>query len=341
MAQTAMRAVVTVAHGGLDMLEVRRDYPLPQPGPGEVRLRVAATALNYHDIFTRRGMPGIRVPLPLVVGSDIAGTIDALGSDVGHWREGDRVLVDPVCTTGPRRGLIGEAFDGGRSEFVVVAVSQLIAVPDGVDLKQAAALPLAYATAYRMMVTRGHVQPGETVLVLGASGGVGVACVQLAKILGAKVIACASSQAKLDRLAELGADQLVDYSQRDFADSVRELVGKPGMWGSGGVDVAVNFTGGDTFLSTQKCVKRGGRILVCGATAGYDLAVDARFLWTFEHDIVGSNGWGPGDLATLLDLIAGGRLAPAIDRFLPLEQAAEAERMLEEREVVGKILLVP
>ncbi len=336
-----MRAVVTMAHGGRDQLVYRTDYADPTPGPTDVVVRVAATAINYHDIFTRRGMPGIRIPLPIVVGSDIAGTVETVGRDVTHWTRGDRVVIDPVYRTGERFGMIGEVADGGRAELVCVPEAQLIRVPDAVTLEQAASLPLAYATAHRMLVTRGRVRAGERVLILGASGGVGVACVQLAKLLGAEVVACASSASKIARLETIGADHCINYVDIRFLDGVRELYGKPRITGEGGVDVAVNFTGGDTWTDTQKCVRLNGRILTCGATAGFDLKTDARYLWTFEHEMIGSNGWTPDDILRLMEMIAAGQLDPVIDARLPLDQTAEGERLLEDREVVGKVLVIP
>lgn len=336
-----MRAVVTVAHGGRDQLVYRTDYPDPTPGPNEVVVNVAATAINYHDIFTRRGMPGIRIPLPVIVGSDIAGTVASVGQDVTRWTPGDRVVIDPVYREGDRFGMIGEVADGGRAERVCVPERQLIRVPDAVSLEDAASLPLAYATAHRMLVTRGRVQAGERVLILGASGGVGVACVQLAKLLGAEVVACASSASKIARLEALGADHCINYLETRFLDGIRERYGKPRITGEGGVDVAVNFTGGDTWTDTQKCVRVGGRILTCGATAGFDLRTDARYLWTFEHQMIGSNGWTPDDIIRLMGMIAAGELAPVIDARLPLEQTADGERLLEDREVFGKVLIIP
>lgn len=335
-----MRAMVTMRHGGRECLEYHDAFPDPVAQPGQVVLRVAATALNYHDILTRRGMPGISIPLPVIVGSDIAGEIVELGAGVQEWTIGDRVLVDPVFRDG-RPGMIGETVHGGRAQFVAVAASQLLRVPDSVSLEAAAALPLAYGTAYRMLVARGALVAGEKVLVLGASGGVGVACVQLAKLIGCEVAACASSGPKLDGLRALGADHCINYAEQDFVTVVREVYGKPRVGGGGGVDVAVNFTGGDTWQPTQRCVRLGGRILTCGATAGFDLAMDARFLWTYEHSYVGSNGWTPDDLRQLLDLVASGRLEPAIDRCFSLTEVAEAERILEDREVLGKLVIVP
>jgi alcohol dehydrogenase len=177
-------------------------------------------------------------------------------------------------------------------------------------------------------------------MILGASGGVGVACVQLAKLAGADVLAFSSSKEKLDRLREIGADHVWNYSERPIKDAVYEIHGKPRVTGTGGVDVAVNFTGGDTLRETQRCVARGGRILCCGATAGFDLTLDARYWWTYEHTMIGSDGWQRQDLVVLLDLVAAGRLRPVIDRTLPLAEAATAERLLEERQVLGKLVLV-
>jgi alcohol dehydrogenase len=336
-----MRAVLTVGHGARDQLQLSTDFPAPTAAAGEVVLRVAATAVNYHDIFTRRGMPGITIPLPVIVGSDIAGEITELGRDVTGWRIGDRVLVDPVFREGNRHGMIGETAHGGRAEYVAVPAAQLVAVPEAVSLDDAASLPLAYGTAYRMLVTQGRLARGEKLLVLGASGGVGVACVQLGKLLGAEVVACTSSAEKEKPLAALGADHTVNYTAESLVAAVKRLYGKPRITGGGGVDVAVNFTGGDTWRDTQRTVTRGGRILTCGATAGYEVITDARYLWTFEHHYIGSNGWSVADLEALLALIRDGRLKPVIDRVLPIDEAAEGERLLEDREVVGKVLLKP
>ncbi len=336
-----MRAVLTMAHGDRSTLKSVDDFPDPVAADDEVIVRVAATALNYHDIFTRRGMPGIKIPLPIIVGSDIAGEIDEIGASVTGWSLGDRVLVDPVYRDGKRSGMIGEVAHGGRAERVNIPASQLVRVPDAVSLDDAASLPLAYGTAYRMMITRGKLAAGEKVLVLGASGGVGAACVQLAKLWGAEVVACASSQSKIERLRELGADHMIDYSKRAVLDGVREIYGKPRIGGEGGVDVAVNFTGGDTWVETQRCVTKRGRILTCGATAGYSVTTDMRYLWTYEHEMIGSNGWTPADLEALMALIEAGKLKPVIDKILPLDQADEAERLLEDREVFGKVMLRP
>ena len=335
-----MKAAITTAHGGRETISIVEDWPDPVAGAGQVVVEIAACAVNFHDIFTRRGMPGIKLKLPVVVGSDIAGTISAVGSGVEGWTVGDRVLIDPVLREGSF-GMIGETVDGGRASHIAVSTAQLVAIPEGVTLEQAAALPLAYGTAYRMMMTQGKVPEGEKVLVLGASGGVGAACVQLAKMVGAEVIACASSDSKLTRLKDFGADHGINYATGTILDGVKAIYGKPRVTGGGGVDLAVNFTGGDTMKETQRCVTMGGRIVSCGATAGYDVAIDMRYLWTFEHHMIGSDGWSQSDLVALLDLIAAGKLDPIIDNVFPLEDTAEAERLLEDREVVGKVLIRP
>lgn len=336
-----MKAMLTTAHGDHSVLEYRTDYPSPAAGEGQVVLDVAACAVNFHDIFTRRGMPGISLKLPVIVGSDIAGTVASVGEGVDEGWLGKRVLVDPVYMRDGKPHMIGETVDGGRAEQCAVPADNLIELPDGVSFEAAASLPLAYGTAWRMMVTIGKVKAGEKVLVLGASGGVGVACVQIAKLFGCEVLACASSQGKLDGLSTLGADHVHNYRDAPFLEGVKGVFGKPRLSGIGGVDVAVNFTGGDTMFDTQRCVAKGGRILTCGATAGYDLHIDARYWWSYEHQMLGSDGWLREDLVTLLDLIAEGRLAPAIDKVYPIAETAEAERLMEDREVLGKIILTP
>ena len=334
-----MRALVLEGHGGQDQLSFRTDWPEPEPGPGEVVVRVGACSLNYHDVFTRRGMPGIKVPIPVVPGLDIAGEIEALGEGVEGWSVGQRVLVDPIW---PERGLMGEMLDGGLAEKALCSAGQLVSMPDGVSFAQAASLPVAYGTAHRMMFENGHVKAGETVLILGASGGVGNACVLLAKAVGAHVIAAASSQEKIDRLLALGADEGLNYIETQFEREIWKRYGKPFRRSyEGGVDVVVNFTGGDTWVPSMKALKRGGRMLTCGATAGFDPQTDIRYIWTFELQILGSNSWTVEGLKEMMADIAAGRLDPPIDAELPLENAAEGVRMLEDREVFGKIVVVP
>lgn len=340
---STMRAAVVHAHGGLEQTVFEPAWPRPAVKPGYVLLRVRACSLNYHDIFSRRSMPGIKVPLPIIIGSDIAGEIAELGPGVSGWAVGDRVLIDPlpVGGEGAPKGMIGEMYDGGRAEYCLAWAPQLVKLPDDVGFEVAASLPLAYATAHRMMVTIGQVKPGETVVVLGASGGVGTACVLLAKLAGASVIACAGSADKAERLKALGAEHVVNYREAKVLDAVHALAGKPRISGTGGVDVVVNFTGGNSWQEGIRCLKVGGRLLTCGATAGYDEHIDVRYVWTFELKLMGSNGWRREDLVALLDLARSGRMMPVIDKVLPLEDIREAERLMEEREVFGKIVVTP
>jgi len=337
-----MRALVLREHGDNDKLQFVNDYPAPQAGPGEVVIRVKASSINYHDVFTRRGMPGIKVPLPVVIGLDVVGEIGELGAGVEGWAVGDRVLIDPVNRV--EGGLMGETQDGGLAEYCRAKAHQLIKIPDDVSFEQAAALPVAYGTAIRMMNTIGKIKPGEKVLILGASGGVGVCCVQLAKLAGAYVIACAGSEEKGRRLTELGADEIILYNQADFMKTVFERHGKPHrrrFVEGGGVDVVVNFTGGDTWVKSLRCLKLGGRLLTCGATAGFAPTEDIRFIWTFELQILGSNGWEPDDIRELFRLVQSDKLKVLIDKAYPLENAAEAVRVIEDRAVFGKVVVTP
>jgi alcohol dehydrogenase len=334
-----MKALLLRQHGGLEDLEVVSDYPVPKASEGHVVVRVRASSFNYHDVFTVKGMPGIKVPLPVVPGLDMAGEISEIGPGVTGWKGGDKVLVNPL---NKKKGLMGEMLDGGMAEYCLVAADQLVRMPIGVSFEEAASLPVAYGTAHRMLVTHQTVKSGDRVLVLGASGGVGTGCVILAKLLGAEVIACASSAEKMQRLKELGADEVVDYTKVDWSKWAIEKYGKPQRRSyEGGVDVVVNFTGGDTWVPSLRCLKRGGKLLVCGATAGHDPKEDLRYVWSFELKIIGSNSFYDDNLQALMQLIQEGKIKPVVDKVLPLEQAAEGLRMIRDREVIGKVVVTP
>jgi len=326
-----MRAIVVKAHGGLDQIALV-DWPEPKAAPGQAVVTVRACGLNYLDIFVRRGMPGLPVQMPRIPGGDISGVVADVGAGVGRDWIGRRVLVDPHIKPG---GALGEHDHGGLCERIAIDAENLITLPDDVSFEDAAALPIAYGTAWRMMRTRGQVRAGETVLILGASGGVGTACVQIAKNAGATVLACASSVAKLDRLRALGADHLIDYTREDFSARAWELTGRKGC------DVIVNYTGGDTWVPSLRALARHGRLLTCGATAGYDPPTDIRYIWRREVNIVGANGWTRTDLEELLEEVRHRRIRPIIDRVFPLEESREAMRIVEDREVFGKVLVRP
>jgi len=334
-----MKAVILERHGGLDALKLVTDFPDPKVVDGHVVIRVKATSFNYHDVFTVRGMPGIKVPMPMIIGLDMAGEILEIGAGVTGWKKGDRVLVNPL---NKQKGLMGEMMHGGLAEKCLVAEHQLIRMPEGVTFEQAASLPVAYGTAHRMIVTHDTIKKGDKVLILGASGGVGTGSVLLAKLWGAEVIACASSADKIERLKALGADHVINYKETDFSKWAVEKYGKPQRRTyEGGVDVVINFTGGDTWAPTLRCVKRGGKILVCGATAGYDPKEDLRYIWSFELQVIGSNSFYDENLKALMDLIHKGEMKPVIDEVLPLERAVEGLRLIESREVFGKVVVTP
>jgi NADPH:quinone reductase-like Zn-dependent oxidoreductase len=334
-----MRALVLSRHGGLENLSVVDDHPVPQADSGHVVIRVRASSFNYHDVFTVKGMPGIKVPLPVVIGLDMAGEIAETGPNVEGWKLGDRVLVNPLNR---QKGLMGEMLDGGMEEYCRVAADQLIRMPDRVSFEDAASLPVAYGTAHRMLITHKTVKVGDRVLILGASGGVGTGCVILAKQLGAEVIACASSPEKLRKLKEIGADEVIDYTETEFSRWAVERYGKPQRRNyDGGVDVVINFTGGDTWQPSLKCLKRGGKLLVCGATAGHDPKEDLRYIWSFELQIIGSNSFYDENLIALMRMIDIGAIKPVIDKTVPLEQAADGLRLIAERKVIGKVVVTP
>ncbi len=327
-----MRAAAISAHGGLDQVRLRTDWPEPKAGPGQAVVTVKACGLNYLDIFVLQGMPGLPVTMPRIPGGDIAGIVHSVGAGVSREWVGRRVLIDPHIKPG---GALGEHANGGLCERIAIEAENLIHMPDAVTFEQAASLPIAYGTAYRMMITRGQLKAGELVLILGASGGVGTGCVQIAKNLKARVIACASSPEKLKRLKELGADHVIDYTKEDFSKQAWELSGKKG------VDVLVNYTGGDTWVPSLRALAKHGRLLTCGATAGFDPKTDIRYIWRREVNIIGANGWTREDLEALLVEVERGTIKPIIDRVFPLADSAEAMRLLQDREVFGKVIVTP
>jgi alcohol dehydrogenase len=333
-----MKAVVFDAHGPLDNMQFR-DIADPTPAAHECLVRVWAVALNGFDPMVLRGIPGLKTPLPMTPGADIAGEIVALGSAVSptDWKVGDRVTMIPIQD----EGMIGETLRGGAAELFCVDAKYLLPIPDAVSFVQAACLPVAYGTALRMMETRAKLRPGEKVMILSAAGGVGTCCVQLAKAAGCEVIACASSPSRAERLKSLGADHVIDTSAQNYVAEVHRLYGKPRTRGGGGVDVIVNYTGGDTWAECFRALTRHGRLLTCGATAGYDPKTDLRYIWSFEFNIIGCNGWTREDQMELLRRVAAKRLTPMIHCELPLHRFKEAMTDLIERRVFGKAILLP
>lgn len=327
-----MRAALVTTHGGPEHLELGQ-VAVPDPRPGWLRVRVLACALNMLDVFVRRGMPGVHLELPHVPGGDIVGVVDALGDGVDGPQPGTVVLLDPSVNG----KALGEDLWGGLAEFAVAPAENAIALPgDGAaSAVRFAALPIAYGTARRMLLDRAGLRAGETLVVLGAAGGVGVACIQLAKAAGARVIACSSSAVKLEKLADLGADDLVNTSSGDFGAQVWALTGKVGA------DVLVDYLGKDTWPQSVRAVRRGGRLLTCGASTGFLAETDLRYVWTRELSILGSDGWSADDLQQLVRQVHEGRLDPVVHAVYPLSRVREAIADVEDRRATGKVVVVP
>jgi alcohol dehydrogenase len=327
-----MRAVALRQHGGIEQLKLE-EWPRPQAGENQALVEIKACGLNYMDVFVMRGMPDLPTEMPRIPGGDIAGIVREVGPGVsGDW-VGKRVALFPRF---PKGGVLGEHGNGGLCEFIAVDQSQLIEIPDGVGYNDAAALPIAYGTSHRMLFTRGHLKAGEKILILGASGGVGVSCLQFAKMVGAEVYACTSSEEKGRKLTELGADHVIDYvANPEFSRAVWAATGKKG------VDVAVNFTGGDTWIQTERAMALNGRILTCGSTIGHICEIDVRFIWHREIEIIGSRAYLPEDIEACLGHVASGALRPVVETVLPLERAAEGVALIEARNIFGKVIVTP
>ena len=323
-----MRVVAIEQHGGVEQMKLQQ-WPVPKPQAGHALVEIKACGLNYMDVFVLHGMPDVPTKMPRIPGGDIAGIVRETGEGVSKDWAGKRVVLFPRF---PGGGVLGEHGNGGLCEFICVDQWQLIEMPGGVSFKEAAALPIAYGTSHRMLYTRGRLKKGEKVLILGASGGVGVSCLQFAKMTGCEVYAITSSVEKAAKLKALGADHAI-VSTGDFSKALWSATGKKG------VDVAINFTGGDTWVPTQRCMAVHGRILTCGSTAGHDCAIDVRFLWFREMEIIGSRAYLHEDIKACLDFVARKQLAPVVEKALPLEEAAEGVRMLEERRVFGKVIV--
>ena len=334
-----MKAALFHEYGGVDRIEIG-EMPDPICGPDDVVIGVCAVSLNGFDPMILGGTTGLKTPFPMIPGGDYAGEIIELGANVareGQWHIGDRVCPHPFV---PGEGMTGETRLGAAAEFARIPAQNVIRIPDGVSYVDAASLPIAYGTAYRMMTTRGHVSEGETVLVLGATGGVGSCCVQLANAAGACSIVTGSADWKLDALKTLGADHVINTSDADFVKAVHEIVGKPRLGAGGGVDVIINYIGGETWAQALRCLKSDGRMLTCGATAGFNPPTDIRYIWTYEQNIIGSNGWTHDEQIAVLEMVADGSLRPVIHAERPLEDIGRSVQELIDRQVVGKSMII-
>lgn len=340
-----MKAVLFREHGGPEVLRYT-EVQDPVAGAGEVLIRVRACALNHLDLWVRRGMPGISIPMPHIGGSDIAGEVAEIGAGVTNVKVGDRVLLSPGISCGRcvhcLRGddnlcrqytLFGYGVDGGYAEYLRSPAANVIPIRGSFSFEEAAALPLVFLTAWHMLVTRAQLKPGETVLVLGAGSGVGSAAIQIAKVAGARVIATAGTEAKLQKAKELGADEVFLHSITHWSREVKRLTDRRG------VDVVVEHVGEATWRESVASLAVGGRLVTCGATTGYEGKIDLRFLFSRHLSILGSYMGSKGELYSVLDLVGRGLVKPVIDTVMPLERAREAHERLEKREQFGKIVL--
>lgn len=342
-----MRALRVHEHGGFEKL-VLDDVPMPEPGPGQVRVALRAVGINHLDTWVRRGVPGHTFPLPMTLGSDGAGVVDAVGEGVESMARGDEVVVLPgvscgvcaPCQSGSdmlcrHYHILGESRDGVAAEYAVLGVENLAPKPRNLSMAEAASVALVFQTAWHMLVRRAELRAGETVLVHAGLSGVGSAAVQIAKLLGARVIATAGGAEKCARVAELGADHVIDYLAVEFPGAVLAIAGK------GGVEVVVEHVGEATFAGSLECLGRGGRLVTCGATTGGQVELRLHQVFFKSLSVLGSTMGSKGDLRRVLLLFDRGLLRPVLDRTLPLDRGAEAHRLLEAREVLGKIVLVP
>ena len=340
-----MKAVFFQKHGGPEVLEYG-DRPTPEPGAGEVRVAIRAASLNHLDIFVRNGIPD--VPLPQIPGADGSGIVDSLGAGVDGLHPGDRVLIQPglycnvceFCRAGEqcvcvKFQILGEHVPGTFAEYVVVPARNLFPIPEGMSFEQAAAFPLVYQTAWRMLIGRAAVRAGETVLIHGASGGVSGAAIEIARLAGARIFATTSDEQKAARARESGAELVIDYTKEDVGNAIRKATAKRG------VDIVVDSVGEKTWMTSLRSVVKGGRIVTCGATSGPNPKEEIRLIFWKQISILGSTMANDREFRTLLSAVTAGKLVPHVDKVFRLSHAREAYRRMEEGKQQGKIILKP
>ncbi len=336
-----MKAVRFHAHGGPEVLRYE-DAPDPELRPGEVIVRVRACALNHLDLWNRRGV--VKLPLPHISGADVAGEVVA--SSDKDVSSGERVMLQPGLSCGrceaclggrdnmcARYDVLGSQSDGGYAELVRAPIQNLVALPDAIGFVEAAAFPLTFLTAWHMLVTRAAIRPGEDVLVLGAGSGVGQAAIQIASLHGARVFATAGTEEKLARAREIGAYEVVNHHTEDLAARIRRFTNNRG------VDVVIEHVGEATWDRSLKCLSRGGRLVTCGATTGFQAGIDLRFLFSRQYTLMGSYMGTKGELLRAAQFFFAGQFGPLVDRTYPLADAAAAQAHLEKGEQFGKVVL--
>ncbi len=342
-----MKALCYYQHGGLDVLRYD-DVADPAPGRGQVLVEVKACALNHLDIWVMQGWPGIGLEMPHWGGADISGVVAGLGEGVAGWETGQRVVIDHGIISvedeftfrgehsmSPGYSILGEHMRGGLAKYVVVPAKNLVKMPDNIDFPEACAPLLATLTAWRMLINRGKLRAGETVLVVGAGGGVNSVSIQIAKLAGASVYVVASNAAKAEKARELGADFVIDRSQVDWGKQIQKLTEKRG------VDVVVDNVGAATLNTSMAAVARGGRILIVGNTSGPKVEIDIRRIFGKQISIIGSTMGTPQDFRDITRLLWSGKIKTLIDQVLPLSEGRRGFEIMERSEMFGKIVLVP
>lgn len=345
-----MKASVFRQHGGPEVLKYE-DVPEPKPGPREAVIQVKASSCNYNDLWARQGLPGMKFDLPHISGSDAAGVITEIGSEVASLKVGQEVVVHPsiscriceACARGQEYfcrqfkiwGFQTGPLDGGHAEYARIPEANAIPKPSRLSWEEAASIPLVLLTAWHMLVTRARLLPGEDVLVWGAGSGIGSVAIQIAKIIGARVIAVAGTDAKCEKAKALGADHAINHSSQDVAAEVRRLTNKKG------VDVVFEHVGQATWERSIAALNWGGRLVICGNTTGFEAKTDLRFLFNKQLSLLGSHQGSKAELLEAMRLVEAGRIKPVVDRVLPLKNAAEAQRLMESRAQFGKLVLVP
>jgi NADPH:quinone reductase-like Zn-dependent oxidoreductase len=338
-----MKAVRIHEFGGPEVLRYE-DIPDPKRREDQVLVRVRACALNHIDLWIRKGLPGVN--LPHILGADIAGEIVEVGDYVSGFNPGQRVLLAPMhfcnycarCVAGlqnqcPEFTVFGNRVDGGNCELIAVPAVNVIPIPDTLDFSQAASLPLVFTTAWHMLVERGRIRPGQTVLVLGAGSGVGIAAIQIAKLFHARVIATAGDETKLEKARALGADCGILHYQQRISEEARKFTNNEGL------DIVIEHVGTATWNESVKCLKPGGTLVTCGATTGFDASIDLRFLFSRQLSLLGSYMGTMSELREVVSHIFAGRLKPVVDRVFPLKEIRAAHEYLEKSKMFGKVVL--
>ncbi|HEY4899848.1 MAG TPA: zinc-binding dehydrogenase [Terriglobales bacterium] len=340
-----MKAVRIHEFGGPEVLKYE-DIPEPELRKDYVLVRIRACALNYLDIWVRKGLPGVK--LPHILGSDMAGEVVECGEYIDDLKSGTRVLLSPMlycghceqCNSGrqnfcPKFAVLGNNAEGGNCELIAVPRANVIPIPDALGFVEAASVPLVFLTAWHMLVGNAKLRAGQTVLVLGAGSGVGSAAIQICKMLGANVITTAGNEHKLAKARELGADHTIDHYKQKISDEVKRITGKRG------VDVVFEHVGVATWADSIKSLKYGGTLVTCGATTGYDAALDLRLLFARQLSFHGSYMGGRGELDEVLKHVFAGKLKPVVDRTVPLSETRAAHEYLAGGEQFGKVVVVP